>query len=863
LNGKILIPGPHFFKFSLNAFVYATSPSADSTRLLLWAGGARILRGSLKFMIRESIQIHPGGAKGLMRPARREAGEKWRLLWVCCAAALGLCANVAGATDTTNAASSDVVTNVAPIPPANIAALAESAASFLQSIESDLSSDHLAGMVQTNLAVQTPEIDTRLDENSKMLLTSQSIRDLRRLASSWQNFHDELAGWQQDLTKRVDQLQKEMERLEHVAARWQATSNSAEKAQIPPELLKRVTTVIGNVKQELQKVEDQRAVVLTLLSQISDLDGRVSQMLAAVERARVERLSRLFVQDSPGIWNVSSLSGQSVAQAGQHSFSRQVKALRAYAERKKERFVLHGLLFLVLLGVLLGARRNVRRRAEHETGLQHPGFFFEVPVPTALLLSLLASSWIYPQAPRLLDAIIGAAALIPATLILRKLVDHRLFPVLDWLVGLYFVDQLRIVAAAQAVLSRWLFLAEMLGAAGFSLWLARRAGAYAKTEAAGRRLWKNISLGTRFALALFAVTIIADAVGYVGLGKFIGHASLSCAYLALILYAAVQILDGLIHIFLSVRPLAELGMVNRHGSYLQFSVRRLLIWIAAAVWVLYALETISLREPFFEDLRSLLTARRGIGAMRFEFLDVLLFMLTIWAAFWTSRAVRFVLKEEIYPRIQLAPGLYYSVSTILHYVILLVGSLIALFILGFNLQNLTILAGAFSVGLGFGLQNIVNNFVSGIILLFERPIKVGDVVQMEAVEGVVQRIGIRASIVRTASGAEIIVPNGKLISDPVTNWTLSDRHRRIEIPLAVAAGVEPKAVTELLIKTAAAHPLVLRDPPPQVLLVNPGGGALNLELRAWTDHAEDCPRIRSDLALAVRLSLAAEKISLQ
>jgi potassium-dependent mechanosensitive channel len=370
-------------------------------------------------------------------------------------------------------------------------------------------------------------------------------------------------------------------------------------------------------------------------------------------------------------------------------------------------------------------------------------------------------------------------------------------------------------------------------------------------------------LGARFALALFTATVVANVVGYVSLSNFIGHAALSCAYLALILYAAVQILDGLMHTLLSIRPMSALVMAKQHAALLQTSLRRLLFWIAAVLWVLYALEAVSLREPFFQDLHGLLLARRQIGAMRFQLIDVLLFAVTIWAAFWTSRVTRFVLKEEVYPRVQLAPGLHYSVSTILHYLILLVGSLVALFMLGFNLQNLTILAGAFSVGLGFGLQNVVNNFVSGIILLFERPIKVGDVVQMDAVEGIVQRIGIRACIVRTASGAEIILPNGKLISDPVTNWTLSDRRRRIEIPLTVAAGADPKALSELLVKTAAAHPLVLRDPPPQVLLVNPGGGALNLELRAWTDHAEDCPGIRSDLALALRTALAAEKVSLQ
>jgi len=133
----------------------------------------------------------------------------------------------------------------------------------------------------------------------------------------------------------------------------------------------------------------------------------------------------------------------------------------------------------------------------------------------------------------------------------------------------------------------------------------------------------------------------------------------------------------------------------------------------------------------------------------------LLFIVAIWIAFITSRISRFVLEEEVFPRIHLAPGLHYSISKTLHYAILIIGFFAGVGLLGFDLSKLTILAGAFSVGLGFGLQNIINNFVSGLILLFERPIKVGDVIQLDTTEGVVEQIGIRASIIRTVNGSEI------------------------------------------------------------------------------------------------------------
>lgn len=778
---------------------------------------------------------------------------------------LSSCIASAALAVTNNPASGAAATNVVPIPLAEVAARAESAAANLRSVEGESSSGRITSLVQADLPIIAPEIDARLDETSKIFSSNPSIPYLRHLANEWEAFHEELSGWQRDLTKRAAQFEDQINRLSQQEKTWEATLDSAQKEQIPPEIAKRIESVIAETQQTLESVRAQRTLTLTLLSRVADMEGRVTQMLSSVERARVELLSRLFTKDSPPMWSADlrSSGGQSVAQASRYSFTRQVETVRGYVERKKERFLVHALLILALAGMLAWVGRKLRSRSHQEPGLEQATLFFEAPIPTAIVLSMLASSWIYPQAPRLLKAIFGAAALVPATILLRKLVDRRLFPILDALVVLYFVDQLRFVAASQPFLSRWLFLFEMLGAFLFVLWLVRSARACSSVPSPGQRMWKNIGLGARIALALFGIALVADVSGYAGLGEFIGHAVLSSAYLALILYAAARILESLILVAFSVPPLSRLGMVNRHRELLHSSAGRLLNWVAIALWAIFVLEALSLRQPFFEDLKVMLAAKHGIGSVKLELGDVLLFVITVWAAFFVSRLLRFVLAEEVYPRVQLAPGLHNSVSTVLHYIVLLLGFVIALGLIGFNLSNLTILAGAFSVGLGFGLQNIVNNFVSGIILLFERPLKVGDLIQMDSIEGIVERIGIRASIVRTPSGAEIIVPNGKLISDPFTNWTLSDSHRRIVIPIVVPAAADTARVSDLLRNTAAAQPMILKEPPPQVLLTNPGGGSLNFELSVWTDQAAQWSRIRSELSLAVRQALAAQSIPLQ
>jgi small-conductance mechanosensitive channel len=172
-----------------------------------------------------------------------------------------------------------------------------------------------------------------------------------------------------------------------------------------------------------------------------------------------------------------------------------------------------------------------------------------------------------------------------------------------------------------------------------------------------------------------------------------------------------------------------------------------------------------------------------------------------------------------------------------------------------ELDKFTVLTGALGVGLGFGLQNIVNNFISGLILLFERPIHVGDTVEVNGLVGKLRRIGARSSTVLTFQGAEVIVPNSNLISNQVINWTLSSPWRRVDVPVNVAYGSDPAKVLKLLVEVANSHPGVLRERPPTAFFLGFGDSALNFELRFWSATQETWFELRSDVTMAVAKAL--------
>jgi potassium efflux system protein len=776
---------------------------------------------------------------------------------------LGSPAAARAETSATNGADSPAG-KLAPIPLTDLAVQAESAEAAAQTLNADLAADQATRAVQEKLPTLTADINARMEEDARLLAATPSLNLLRRMGSDWQKLQDQLNEWKKNLGNRAQELNAQFVRLSDLENVWTATRARSATSNVPAEVLERVQAVLATIQATLEKTKNQQALVLILQNRVSQQDARVAQSLATIAHARRDAFTGLMSQDSHPLWSgqVWTHSAHSVASDSQRSFGRQTRALKAYAERMQERFILHGLVFVVLAALMFAGRWRLRHEMLLQPELRHAGVIFEVPIATTLLLGFLASGWLYPESPRLFRALTGTAILLPAVVVLRRLIPAVLLPILYGLVLFYFVDQIRLLIASQALLSRLVFLAEMLGATFFAAYLLALLKGLATAATGRKRVWRFVQATVWATLAAFIVTVIATVAGYNGLAKLIGHIVLTSAYLALILYAAIRILDGIILSALSVPPLAHLGVVAHHRAFLQVRAWRLLQWIALIFWGAFLLEALSLRAPLFEDFKAISSTTITFGTHRISIGDVLLFAVSVWLAFTVSKICRFVLEEEVYPRVHLAPGLHYSINKVVHYAILLVGFFAGVSLLGFDLSKLTILAGAFSVGLGFGLQNIINNFVSGIILLFERPIKIGDVIQIDNNEGVIERIGIRASIVRTRNGSAIIMPNGKLISDPVTNWTFSRRQRLIVLPLTISPGADPKKIANLLEAAARAHPLVAKDPPPQALVTDIAGGALRFELRASTDSTENGPQIRSDLAAAIYSELGREKIAI-
>lgn len=223
-----------------------------------------------------------------------------------------------------------------------------------------------------------------------------------------------------------------------------------------------------------------------------------------------------------------------------------------------------------------------------------------------------------------------------------------------------------------------------------------------------------------------------------------------------------------------------------------------------------------------------------LGEARITPLNILYLILLTFALFWFSNKLKNLLITRVLGRTHLDIGAQQAIGTITRYLLLLIGFLVILQTVGINLTTLNVLAGAVGIGVGFGLQNIASNFISGLIILFERPVKVGDRVEIGEVNGKVIAVGARSTRIRTNDNITIIVPNSKFIEENVVNWTFENNIVRFRVSVGVAYDADLHVVKKLLMEVAAENEDVLRDPGPAVRLVKFGDSSIDLQLWVWT-----------------------------
>ena len=354
----------------------------------------------------------------------------------------------------------------------------------------------------------------------------------------------------------------------------------------------------------------------------------------------------------------------------------------------------------------------------------------------------------------------------------------------------------------------------------------------------------------RLGSLVFASIMIADLFGKILFSSFLFVSMIDSIATILVFILFMYIINGGLE-WLFRAPILQRAAVFGSEDDIDAIIRQVTRLIDVLICGLVLLPALLMIWGVYSSLADatsvLLAVGFNLGALRISVGLLLTSAAILYVSFFLSWVLQKLIMNEVFLKSKIEKGARYSIGKLFHYAIVVIGFLVALSALGFEVTKITIILSALGVGIGFGLQAIVNNFVSGLILLFERPVRVGDIIELGGNWATIKRIGLRATTVQTYDQADVIIPNGDLVTNQVTNWTLSNRQARLIIRVGVAYGSDVTLVIETLLASAKENPGVVKMRPPQVLFLNFGDSSLDFELRVWVLDADDRLIVSSSL----------------
>jgi len=703
-----------------------------------------------------------------------------------------------------------------------------------------------------NLRKQTDSLD----------LINEYSPTLKEFQQKWIAQKNKVSDWASIVTSRTEKLDETKKELLKTREIWDRTYKLATEEKAPAEMInsiKDLIKILNNTEQNLIKGINSSLSLQTKLSEQNlDVDLTLNKIVDLLK----EKERELFVQNAPRIWESFSTVDDSTGLSVQFNkiWRSYLRTADEFIRNNKNRFIQDIILFLFFLIIIYTLRYFSKNIKEKDDKITLAIKLLERPISTSLLVSLLFTVIFYEDAPEVFFNIMRILVVFP----LLRILFHVLKPVLRiplfYFCGLIILQQFMSSSGSGTPIERFLLLiVTILTFIGLLFFILNKIPikAFEQTIDQSRALFIS-----KLSMIIIGLTLLANILGYVMLGLVIVNGMLNSTYGIILLVTATLAVNALIVISLQTKPAQKFNVVRNQANTIKITTAKIIKFIVY-VWSLF----IIMKNFFIDDeiigwLGEALGKVWEIGNLKISIGNILLFFISIWLAVQIARFVRFILEGDVLPRLNLARGVPGAISKIFSYLIIGLGIIVAVMGAGIDLNSFALLAGALGVGIGFGLQDIVKNFISGLILIFERPIQIGDAVQVEELSGRVKHIGIRSSTIKTWEGAEVIVPNGNLISNKLVNWTLSDQLRRIDIKVGVAYGTDINLVMETLLECAKLNEKLLSAPAPYVLFNDFADSCLEFELRCWTSDFAEWVEIRSNIRVAINKAFKEKKIEI-
>ncbi len=720
--------------------------------------------------------------------------------------------------------------------------------------------------IDSIVTTKTPEI-LKLVDSVFLKREDVSLRDLKVRKVEWTNYKTILSEYQNTIKNRSEEISKIINDVFYDLNRWELTKEKLAGISDSKDIEESLDKAISALQNLIKSAHLRLDKVFTTQKNITELVLVIDAEISNIEFAENQRRKAYFVFDSKPIWGKTEklMIGDSTAAESPSSYALIYKGIKQNRTQFLDFFHLNiktfifQIVFLILLMAFL-IIANIKWK-KNILLLSNPieiqaKTILENPILTTLSIGILVSAFFY-------DSMVPAYAefhiiivLFATVLLLPKLTDKKFSGFLWLLFLVYLINTFEAFIGGKANLVRVLLILDAL-LLMIALYMGRKI-VKAKPETFSQiiRPFKIISL---LYIVLLVISIIANLIGMVALSKYVTKAVMVSLTFGAVIYLAIKVFTSIFILIFKFRSTTNIKTLTALIEATHQRIRPLFNFIGLLFWLYFTLKGFEFYDYILNSYNDIIAIEWILGEMTISLGGILAFAGIITFTLIISKIAATLFQDEWMVNV-LPRGLAPAISLVLRIVVVGIGLYAGFTAAGVDLSKLEFIIGALGVGIGFGLQNVVLNFVSGLILAFERPINIGDTIEVDMEMGVVTNIGVRSSNIRAYSGAEVIIPNGDLISKKVVNWTLSNRNRRSKIPMKTSPGADPERVIELFNKIALEQPTTSSDPAPETLFYGYGpDGNLNFALMYWTTFS-DTLKTDNNIALEIFKKLKDEGI---
>jgi small-conductance mechanosensitive channel len=699
--------------------------------------------------------------------------------------------------------------------------------------------------IDSIVTAKTPEI-LKLVDSVFLKREDITLRDLKVRKVEWKNYKTILSEYQNTIKKRSEEISKIINDVFYDLNKWELTKKELAGGSESKDMKASFDQAISTLKGLMKVAHLRLDKVFATQKKVTELVLIIDEEISNIEFAENQRRKDYFVFDSKPIWEQSEklITGDSIATESISSYALISKGIKQNRTQFLDFFHLNiktfifQIVFLILLIAFL-IMANIKWNKEI-LSLKVPieiqaKTILKNPILTTLSVGVLISAFFY-------DSLVPAYAefhimiiLLGTVLLLPKLTDKKFSSFLWLLFLVYLLDTFEAFIGGEANLVRGLLIVEALLLLT-SLFMGRKI-IKAKPDKFSQII-KSFKVISILFMLLLMVAIIANVIGMVALSNYVTKAVLFSLIFGAVIYLATKVITSIFILVFKFRSTTNIKTLTVMIKATHQRIRPLFSFIGFLFWLFFTLNGFELYDYILNGYNDIIAMEWRIGEMTISLGGILAFAGILIFTLILSKIAAALFQDEWMVNV-LPRGIAPAISLVLRIVVIGIGLYAGFTAAGVDLSKLGFILGALGVGIGFGLQNVVLNFVSGLILAFERPINIGDTIEVDMEMGVVTNIGVRSSNIRAYSGAEVIIPNGDLISKKVVNWTLSNRNRRSKVPMKTSPNADPESVIELFNKIALEQPTTSSEPAPKTYFYGYGpDGNLNFTLMYWTTFSD-------------------------